>query len=107
MRTREFEHVYRGGRRRRSQRLVVIGRRSPVRETRFGISVRASLGGAATRNRIKRRLREALRERRAQLPRGWDIVVEPRTAEVATMDFALLQQELEGLLAEALEEMPA
>ena len=53
------------------------------------------------RNRVKRRLREMLRA--AALPVGWDFVVQPRDARVATADFAELSRELESLLAKALD----
>ncbi|MGH9787270.1 MAG: ribonuclease P protein component, partial [Candidatus Acidiferrales bacterium] len=66
-----------------------------------GLSVKARLGGAVTRNRIKRRLREILRGVRRGGP-GWDIAVQPLTAEVATADFAALREELRGLLERAL-----
>jgi ribonuclease P protein component len=59
---------------------------------RFGFTVTRKLGSAVVRNRIRRRLREALR----LLPRGtarngWDYVVVARPA-VADMPFARLQQ---------------
>lgn len=54
------------------------------------------------RNRVKRRLREILR--RAPLPPGWDVVVQPRDATVATADFAALRRELTGLVEKTLGE---
>lgn len=70
--------------------------------TRWGISVRARLGGAVTRNRIRRRLREILRRAETQLPAGWDVVVEPRTPQVARAEFSHLEEELMGVLQMAL-----
>ena len=67
--------------------------------TRWGISVKARLGTAVLRNRVKRRLRAILRRAQETLPPGWDVVVEPRTSKVATADFAALSRELEALLA--------
>jgi ribonuclease P protein component len=55
--------------------------------------VPARVGGAVLRNRLKRRVREVFRLNRANLPGGWDILVNPREA-VARVTFAALQGEL-------------
>jgi ribonuclease P protein component len=47
---------------------------------RLGLTVPRAVGGAVTRNRIKRRLREAFRLHRAELGSQWDIVLNPRKA---------------------------
>jgi len=101
LRTSDFDRLYRRAERReRSRRFLVLAAHAAQRETRWGLSVKARLGGAVMRNRIKRRLREILRG--AGLAPGWDIVVQPLAAEVATADFAALRDELSGLLARAL-----
>ena len=98
LRTSDFDRIYRGpSRRQRSERFLVLAQPNPGGETRWGISVKSRLGGAVVRNRMKRRLREILR--RAELPQGWDIVVQPRTARVATDEFDGLRRELTALLA--------
>jgi ribonuclease P protein component len=65
--------------------------------SRFGISVKKTLGGAVVRNRIKRRIREILRRNKTEIPTGWDIVIHPR-ATVAKAAFAPLEAELVRLL---------
>jgi ribonuclease P protein component len=71
---------------------------------RLGLSVSRKVGGAVTRNRWKRRLREAFRLSRCELPPGIDLIVIPRAAHpprVADMGQALaraarqLQRKLE------------
>ncbi|HEX5430952.1 MAG TPA: ribonuclease P protein component, partial [Bryobacteraceae bacterium] len=47
---------------------------------RLGLTVTRAVGGAVERNRIKRRLREAFRLRRAEFGAEWDIVLNPRRA---------------------------
>ena len=103
LRTSDFDRLYRGAsRRQRSERFLVLAQPSQRGETRWGISVKSRLGGAVVRNRMKRRVREILR--RAELPNGWDIVVQPRTARVASDNFEELRRELTSLLARVVKE---
>lgn len=110
LRTRDFDRIYRHpARRERSPRFQVLARPNGLERTRWGISVKTRLGNAVVRNRVKRRLREMLRA--AALPAGppagragWDFVVQPRDARVATADFAELTQELTALLDRTLQE---
>lgn len=103
--TRDFDRIYRAPtRRQQSECFLVLARprTSGTGLTRWGISVKARLGTAVLRNRVKRRLRAILRGAQEAVPPGWDVVVEPRTSQVATADFAALSRELETLLAAAL-----
>lgn len=97
MRRAEFEAVYRGGQRRSSHQFAVFYRANGLARSRFGISVKKSLGGAVVRNRIRRRVREILRRHRSEIPSGWDIVIHPR-GPVVGAEFALLDTELVRLL---------
>jgi ribonuclease P protein component len=49
---------------------------------KVGFTVPRSLGGAVVRNRIKRRVREAVRLRLDQLNPQWEIVFNPRRAAI-------------------------
>jgi ribonuclease P protein component len=49
-----------------------------VRGARVGFTVPRAFGKAVLRNRVKRRLREALRVRWKDVPPGFDIVINPR-----------------------------
>ena len=70
---------------------------------RVGLTVGKVLGKATQRNRIKRRMREALRRHVDLLPQGFDLIFHPRR-NVLTMDFAQLEAEIVRILEQAREQ---
>ena len=66
--------------------------------SRYGFSVSRRVGKAVVRNRIRRRLREILRQ--SPLKTGWDMVFIARPA-AATTDYATLRKSVVGLLLRA------
>ena len=60
---------------------------------RVGLTVGKVLGKAHERNRIKRRMREVVRQQLHELPDCIDLILHPRRS-VMTMDFAKLQGEV-------------
>ena len=60
---------------------------------RVGFTVGKVLGGAVDRNRIKRRLRDAVRQRRSLLKSAVDVVINPKKS-VLKMEFAGLLDEV-------------
>jgi ribonuclease P protein component len=93
LRTADFRKVYAEGRRRNLGLMVAFARASGEQASRVGLTVPRALGGAVERNRLKRRLREAIRRHRAELGPGWDIVFHPR-AEAKTARFADLEEKV-------------
>jgi ribonuclease P protein component len=76
---------------------------------RAGLTAGKVLGKAHERNRIKRRMREALRRHVDLLPTGFDLIFHPRRT-VLTIDFAKLEAEVVRILMQAKTEagrMPA
>jgi ribonuclease P protein component len=69
-------------------------------DSRAGLTAGKVLGKAHERNRIKRRMREALRRHVDLLPAGCDLILHPRRA-VLTMEFAKLEAELVRILNQA------
>jgi ribonuclease P protein component len=68
--------------------------------TRIGFSVSKRVGGAVTRNLVKRRLREAARHRLVLLARGWDLILTARPPS-ASAQFLELAAELDDLFTRA------
>ena len=83
LRRADYRKVYSEGRRRNLDWLVAFLLPTGRADSRVGLTVPASLGGAVVRNRIKRRLREAVRRNRSAIGPGWDIVLQPRAALLA------------------------
>jgi ribonuclease P protein component len=77
--------------------LVVRFRRTGLDVTRFGFSTGHKLGGAVVRNRIRRRLREALRVMAPSFQPGWDVLIIARPPVVAA-DYQTLTGVLQSLL---------
>jgi ribonuclease P protein component len=67
---------------------------------RVGLTVGKVIGKAHERNRIKRRMREALRRHVDLLPAGCDLILHPRRI-VLTAEFAKLEAEIVRILKQA------
>jgi ribonuclease P protein component len=122
----DFERVYKQGRRHFSASMTVFywqrpavlaetgagapstisqGRSAP-QGLRIGFTVGRALGGAVQRNRMKRRLREAVRMTRPPVGAAADVVINPKklllTTDFAavlnevTRAFAVIEQKLSG-----------
>jgi len=92
----DFERVYKQGRRHFATHITVFYLGQKEQEAagpRIGFTVGKALGGAVQRNRIKRRLREAVRLNGFEAGLAVDVVINPKRS-VLTMDFSDLQGEV-------------
>jgi len=105
----DFERVYKLGRRHFSASMTVFywqrpeagiaGAQGPAAKSpvasglRIGFTVSRALGGAVQRNRMKRRLREAVRLTRPPAGPSADVVVNPKKT-LLTADFAAVVNEV-------------
>jgi ribonuclease P protein component len=71
--------------------------RTDLETTRFGLSTGRKLGGAVVRNRVRRRLREALRAMAPSFQPGWDVLIIVRPA-IVDVDHQALVGALRRLL---------
>lgn len=69
-----FQEIRRLGRSYSNEHLVLCILPNSLPYSRYGFSVSSRIGNAVTRNRIKRRLREAVRLRMDSIQPGWDLV---------------------------------
>jgi ribonuclease P protein component len=90
----EFQHVYKNGKRHFSGLMTVFYLPRPEEPgPRIGITVSRALGGAVQRNRIKRRMREAVRLHLEALTAVVDVVVNPKKL-VLDAEFIQIEQEV-------------
>jgi ribonuclease P protein component len=98
----DFQDVYRNGKKRVSGNLIAFYlERADGAGPRIGFTVGKVLGGAVDRNRIRRRMRAAVRHGLSTFHRSMDVVLHPRKA-VLEIEFAVLEKEI-GSLFVALE----
>lgn len=94
----DFAAVRREGRSWSDRTLVLQARPNDLEISRVGFSVSTRVGNAVTRNKVKRRLREAVRQ--AGVQEGWDLVLIARK-DAATADFGSLNSSVFALLEHA------
>jgi ribonuclease P protein component len=86
----DFSAVQERGASRSHPLLIVRSLRTDLEATRFGLSTSRRLGGAVVRNRVRRRLREALRVMAPSFQPGWDVLIIARPALVEADHDALV-----------------
>jgi ribonuclease P protein component len=98
----DYQRAYAAGR--KSQSASMSWFLAPQVETasgpRVGLTAGKVLGKAHERNRIKRRMREALRRHVGLLPHGFDLILHPRRA-VLNAEFPKLEAEVVRILQQA------
>lgn len=96
----DFQRVYQAGRRQFTGNMTVFFLRreaAPAGKPRVGLTVGKVLGGAVERNRIKRRMREAVRMSGAAYNGPLDIVFNPRKSVLALPFAELVKEVTRGL----------
>lgn len=99
-RSEDFARVRAEGQTFRSRLMLINVAANGLKHNRFGLVTGKRLGGAVTRNRIRRVLREILRESQDKLASGWDIVVVPHPSS-AGQPFSTLENAFRALSEQA------
>ena len=99
----DYQRVYRESRRHSSASMSYFFRSRVAGEPgvaapRIGLTTGRVLGNAVERNRIRRRMREAVRMHLSELPARVDVVLHPRRI-VLEMEFARLESEVVKIFA--------
>lgn len=95
----DFQVVYKQGRKHFSGNMTAFYRENQVSAgPRVGFTVGKVLGGAVDRNRIRRRMRSAVRNHLRELARPIDLVLHPRKS-VLTLKFTQLDAEVMQIFA--------
>ena len=97
----DFQHVYEQGRRQFSAHMTFFylpRSEGAAQAPRIGFTVSRALGGAVTRNRIRRRVREAVRRHLAGLAPAVDVVINPKKSAMQA-DFTALENEVAAAFA--------
>ncbi len=95
----DYQRVYISSRKQFSKQMTYFAAlRPPTAELpadtpRVGLTAGKVLGGAVERNRIKRRMREAVRMHLDELQLPLDVILHPRRS-VLTLEFAALEREV-------------
>ena len=90
---REYDRIYQQGRRAAARLVLLHAVANGLERARLGITVGRRVGPAVRRNRLKRWVRETFRLHRADLPPGFDLVVQLRP-EAATASHAEIEREI-------------
>lgn len=96
----DFDRTFQRGAKKHGRLMSVFVLPQPSGDARLGIAAGRKLGGAVTRNRAKRRVRETFRL--TQLRLAADIVVVPR-AELLDAPFPNLDAEFRQLVSRAMQ----
>ncbi len=103
----EYQRVYQASRKQFSGAMTWFaarredsGVRTEVTGPRVGLTVGKVLGKAVDRNRIKRRMRAAVRANLGELPAGVDVILHPKRL-VRDAEFGKLQSEVQRIFRQA------
>ena len=98
----DYQRAYAAARKRQSASMswFLAPQETVSASPRVGLTAGKLLGKAHERNRIKRRMKEALRRHTDLLPAGCDLILHPRRT-ILTMEFAKLEAEVVRILQQA------
>lgn len=94
---REFERVFKKGRASSHPDLVVLGHKRRPFGPRVGFCISRKTGKAVVRNKLRRRLKEIMREFEGRLDPQWDLVIVSKPSS-ASLTYSHLKKRVTKLL---------
>ncbi|MDO5718263.1 MAG: ribonuclease P protein component [Tissierellia bacterium] len=89
----DFQAVYKRGKNYWNREFTILIKKNNLSITRIGFTVTKKYGTAVERNKIKRRLREIIRNNQHSLVEGYDIIIIPKK-NTANMSFHELNRSI-------------
>lgn len=96
----DFQRVRQKGKSWANRLVVLCALPNDLGHNRFGFAVSRRIGKAVARNLVRRRMREAVRLRRASIAGSWDIIFIARSA-IVHATYAEISYAVEDLLRRA------
>ena len=96
----DIRRVHREGRRWHHPLLILFVRANNQDASRFAVSVSRRIGKAVVRNRCRRRIREVIRRRLAEIEPSWDCLLVARSG-LPTASFDEIEAAIDQLLQRA------
>ena len=93
----EFRQMYKEGRPTGNGHLTLFAKKNELGQNRLGICVSKKMGKAVSRNRQKRRIKEAYKSLEINVSQGFDIVILPK-ASLADAKFSQIVSAMSHLL---------
>jgi ribonuclease P protein component len=94
--SRDYRRTVEGGSRDILETIIAYRLPNQTEVSRIGISATKKIGNSVKRNKVKRRIREAIRRNASFLPHGEDIVIVARR-ECTTANFADIESDIRKL----------
>ncbi len=94
--SKEFGRVYQQGKSKATRDLVLYVLKNSLDNNRYGFSISKKIGNAVVRNKLKRRLKEIIREKDEKLKKGYDLIIIARKP-VTKLDYLALKKDVERL----------
>lgn len=96
----DFQRVRQEGKSWANRLMVLCALPNELEHSRFGFAASKRIGKAVVRNRVRRRMREAVRLCRNSIAEGWDVVFIARPG-IAHATYAEISRAIEDLLRRA------
>lgn len=93
----EFINVYRAGRRWSCPFFTMYVVKNHLERTRLGVSVSKRIGKSVVRNKVKRRIKEIIRQNMDNIKRGYDIVISAKP-DIVKCDYEKIKKEIINFL---------